>query len=413
MRRLGFDPATSSAPFVATLVDVTGLLIYILGRDGGPEGHVALSRGSSLDIRLAVLGWSPGERCGRFPGFPTAESGGVPGRRSLDFSQLSLGTPNRRSRASRSAVGNVLPFMLPRRYTIVIADRSSGVIRRITLSLRPTLAALALAASLPVLIGLGARWSAKAEIEHLRASNATLREENVSFRAATGELTTQIVSLQSAIVDLGAQAQLDPATRTAVSKLPALVRGQAMGGARDSQTRALLAAAVRSPDDTFGVLKDLLGNLERRLNIVRVDLTRYSELANATPSIWPAMGWLTSGFGRRIDPFTGSPAQHLGLDIAADRGKPVFATANGVVQHAEWSGDYGRMVVIAHESGLTTRYAHLSRMAVSPGTVVKRGDVVGFIGATGRSTSPHLHYEVWANGRPLNPLHLLVGKPAQ
>ena len=304
--------------------------------------------------------------------------------------------------------------MFSRRYTIVVADRSSGVIRRFTLSLRPTLAIAGLAASLPVLIGLGARWSAQAELEQLRASNVTLRQENISFRAATGELTTQLAALQSAIVDLGAQAQIDPATAKAVANLPALVRGQAMGGARDSQTRAaLLAAAVRSPEDTFGALKDLLGNLERRLSVVRVDVTRQTELANATPSIWPALGWLTSGFGRRIDPFNGSPATHLGLDIAADRGNPVYATANGVVQTAEWSGDYGNLVVIAHESGLTTRYGHLSRMHVTPGTMVRRGDVVGFVGSTGRSTSPHLHYEVLANGRPLNPLQLLIGKPTQ
>ena len=185
-----------------------------------------------------------------------------------------------------------------------------------------------------------------------------------------------------------------------------------MGGARNADAQALLtAAAIRSPEDTFGVLKDLLGNLERRLSVVRVDVTRHTELANATPSIWPTLGWLTSGFGRRTDPFTGGPDVHAGLDIAADRGHPVYATANGVVQGAGWSGDYGNMVIITHESGLTTRYAHLSRMAVTAGTTVKRGDVVGFVGSTGRSTSPHLHYEVLANGRQLNPLQLLIGKP--
>lgn len=304
--------------------------------------------------------------------------------------------------------------MFSRRYTVVVADRTSGVIRRFTISLRPTLAAVTIAFSLPVLIGLGARWSVKAELEHLRASNSTLREENISFRAATGELTTQISALQSAIVDLGAQAQLDPAAAKAVAKLPALVRsqGMAMGGARGADAQALLtAAAIRSPEDTFGVLKDLLGNLERRLSVVRVDVTRHTELANATPSIWPTLGWLTSGFGRRTDPFTGGPDVHAGLDIAADRGHPVYATANGVVQGAGWSGDYGNMVIITHESGLTTRYAHLSRMAVSAGAIVKRGDVVGFVGSTGRSTSPHLHYEVIANGRQVNPLQLLIGKP--
>src|SRR5262245_45631969 len=128
--------------------------------------------------------------------------------------------------------------MFSRRYPIVVADRTSGVIRRFTISLRPTLAAVTMAFSLPVLIGMGARWSVKAELEHLRASNSTLREENVSFRAATGELTTQISALQSAIVDLGAQAQLDPAAAKAVAKLPALVRsqGMAMGGPRSARS---------------------------------------------------------------------------------------------------------------------------------------------------------------------------------
>jgi murein DD-endopeptidase MepM/ murein hydrolase activator NlpD len=302
--------------------------------------------------------------------------------------------------------------MLSKRYTIVIADRSTGVIRRFTLSLRPTILGIGLAFSLPVLIGLGARWSAKAEIDHLRSTNNTLREENVSFRAATGQLTSQIAALNSVIIDLSAQAHLDPDTARAFSKLPAVVRGQAMGGARDTQTQAaLLAAASGSPEDTFGVLKDLLGNLQRRLSVVRVDVERQTELANATPSIWPALGWLTSGFGSRIDPFTGQPASHLGLDISADKGQPVYATANGVVRSAEWTGDYGNMVIIAHESGLTTRYAHLSKMAVKAGTTVARGDVVGYVGATGRSTAPHLHYEIWANGHPVNPVQLLVGKP--
>jgi murein DD-endopeptidase MepM/ murein hydrolase activator NlpD len=306
-------------------------------------------------------------------------------------------------------------MLSPKRYTIVVADRSTGVIRRFTLSLRPTLLGIGLAFSLPVLIGLGARWSAKAEIDHLRSTNVTLREENVSYRAATGELTSQISALQTVIVDLSAQAHLDPDTARAFSKLPAVVRGHAMGGARDTQTQqtqaALAAAAAGSPEDTFGVLKDLLGNLQRRLSVVRVDVERQTELANATPSIWPALGWLTSGFGTRIDPFTGQPASHLGLDISTDKGNPVYATANGVIRSAEWSGDYGNMVVIAHESGLTTRYAHLSKMAVKAGANVSRGDIVGYVGQTGRSTAPHLHYEIWANGHPLNPVQLLVGKP--
>jgi murein DD-endopeptidase MepM/ murein hydrolase activator NlpD len=297
------------------------------------------------------------------------------------------------------------------RYTIVIANRSTGVVRRVTLGLRPTLMAVAGLFSLPVLIGLGARWSASAELEHLRASNNALRQENTSFRGATGELTGQITELQTAITQLTAEGSLDPATRTAMSKLPALVRGQARGGARDDRAGVLVAAAMRSPEDTFGVLKQMLGTLERSLSVVRVDVERRVEVASATPSIWPALGWLTSGFGSRSDPFTGRPDSHPGLDISADRGDPVYATADGKVERAGWSGDYGNLVVLTHNFGLSTRYAHLSKVSVKAGADIKRGDIIGYVGATGRATSSHLHYEVWANGKPVNPLRLLVGKP--
>ena len=177
-----------------------------------------------------------------------------------------------------------------------------------------------------------------------------------------------------------------------------------------AQTRALLDAAMRSPDDTFGVLKGVLGSLERHLDIVRVDVARRAEVASATPSIWPSLGWLTSGFGIRPDPFNGRPSSHLGLDISGNRGDPVRVTANGTVDSAEWAGEYGNLVVVSHTFGLETRYAHLSRISVRKGATVQRGDILGYVGATGRATSPHLHYEVWANGRPVNPIRLLVGK---
>jgi hypothetical protein len=114
--------------------------------------------------------------------------------------------------------------MRARRYTILIADRSSGVVRRVTISLRPAIAVVSAVLMLPVLIGLGARWSARAEIEDMRFSNAILQEENGSYRAATGALTTQIQSLEGVITDLGARATLDPTQVLAMQKLPAIVK---------------------------------------------------------------------------------------------------------------------------------------------------------------------------------------------
>jgi murein DD-endopeptidase MepM/ murein hydrolase activator NlpD len=303
------------------------------------------------------------------------------------------------------------PVLLARRYSILVADRSTGKVRRFNLSLRPALAIIVGAFSLPVLVGLVSRWSASAELDHLRTATSVLRQENASFRTATGELTGQIAQLQDAIGSLSSAAELDPATRTALSMLPALVRNQAKGGSVSDGTRAIVAAASQSPEDAFGLLRGVLGSLERHLSVTRVDLQQRNEVAQATPSIWPAMGWLTSGYGRRSDPFTGKPDSHPGLDISGATGDPVYATADGTVHSASRTGDYGNLIVIEHAFGLTTRYGHLSRMSVAPGAVVRRGDVIGRVGSTGRSTSSHLHYEVWVNGRPINPLKLLVGRP--
>jgi murein DD-endopeptidase MepM/ murein hydrolase activator NlpD len=302
--------------------------------------------------------------------------------------------------------------MSSRRYTVVIADRTSGVIRRFTFSLRPTAITIVTLLALPILIGLGARWSATTEIDRLRAGTSDLLLENASFRAATGELTTQITSLERAITELSERSELDPNTMQAVEHLPALVRHRATGGRGDADTRALLLAAMTAPGDTFGVLRDLLGNLESRLQVVRGNVEKREALAQATPSIWPALGWITSGFGWRKDPFHGRPAPHLGLDISADRGKPVYAAADGRVTTVGRQGDYGNLVVLDHDFGLETRYAHLSKFAVREGGRVERGAVIGYVGSTGRATSSHLHYEVWHNGRPVNPLGLLVSRPS-
>jgi murein DD-endopeptidase MepM/ murein hydrolase activator NlpD len=302
--------------------------------------------------------------------------------------------------------------MRARRYTVLIADRSSGLVRRITISLRPTLLIGASVLMLPVLIGLGAKWSARAELQEIHAANAILQEENSSYRAATGALTTQIQSLEEVLNDLGTRVKLDPAQARAMQKLPAVVKARASGGgSSNAAVAAVLPTALTSPEDTFGVLRDLLGGLESRLRNVRNDVERREALAAATPSIWPAFGWVTGWFGNRSDPFTGDAGFHQGIDISLDKGEPVFATADGNVESASYVGDYGNLVVLNHGFGLTTRYGHLSRFAVRPGETVKRGQVIGYVGATGRATGAHVHYEILANGQLLNPLQLLT-KPS-
>src|ERR1051326_3191459 len=137
---------------------------------------------------------------------------------------------------------------------------------------------------------------------------------------------------------------------------------------------------------------------------------------NIRPSVWPVSGRLISSFGGRTDPFSGEGAMHTGVDLSAAWGTPVHAAADGIVTHASWGGQYGNIVIIDHGNGMQTWYAHLSSFSVVPGQEIRRGEIVGRSGATGRVTAPHLHYEVRVGGTPVNPYKYLtssfVAQPA-
>jgi murein DD-endopeptidase MepM/ murein hydrolase activator NlpD len=303
--------------------------------------------------------------------------------------------------------------MASRRYTILIADRTSGVVRRVTVSARPAVAVACAIVTLPVLIGIGAAWKAKSDVAALYSNNRSLEAENTNYRGATEALSEQIQSLQTVVADLGARSALDPALARAVEKLPAFVKNRAMGGAATAPMAQQAAyaktlSALAAPEDTFGLLRNVLEGLQSRLHDVRYMVERRNALAAATPSIWPAHGWLTSRMGSRQDPVTGGSDFHAGLDIAGEKGQPIYSTAAGRISQARYQSGYGNLVVVNHGFGLETKYGHLSSFTVKPGQTVKRGDVIGRLGATGRATGYHLHYEVRANGRLLNPLQLLT-----
>jgi murein DD-endopeptidase MepM/ murein hydrolase activator NlpD len=125
------------------------------------------------------------------------------------------------------------------------------------------------------------------------------------------------------------------------------------------------------------------------------------------PTLWPVQGRVTGSFGERIDPFSGEGAFHRGVDIAANVGTRIIAPADGVVRFAEIVQGYGRTVLIDHGNGISTLYGHMSGYAVTPGELVHRGDTVGYVGQSGRSTGPHLHYEVRIFNTPVNPSRYL------
>jgi murein DD-endopeptidase MepM/ murein hydrolase activator NlpD len=148
--------------------------------------------------------------------------------------------------------------------------------------------------------------------------------------------------------------------------------------------------------------------LERNLNtMVRFFENKSLEFAT-TPSIWPTTGWTSSGFGERTDPFTGKRAFHYGIDIVSGYGNPIVATADGIVADVKSENIGGKTIIINHQNGYTTVYCHLSKFNVKPGQKVKRHDVIGFIGSTGKSMGPHVHYEVRLNGRAINPLRFIL-----
>lgn len=130
--------------------------------------------------------------------------------------------------------------------------------------------------------------------------------------------------------------------------------------------------------------------------------------ANIRPSLWPVSGRLMSSYGSRQDPFSGDGAFHSGVDLSAGTGTPVHVAGDGVVASAEWSGRYGKLIVVDHGNGVQTYYAHLSAFNVMPGQDVRLGQIIGLSGGTGRVTSPHLHYEVRMRGTPVNPYPYLT-----
>jgi murein DD-endopeptidase MepM/ murein hydrolase activator NlpD len=157
-----------------------------------------------------------------------------------------------------------------------------------------------------------------------------------------------------------------------------------------------LKQQVKISMETIGEIKDYLSQ-QRSLYV-------------STPKGWPVDGNITSPFGKRAHPRTREVQFHTGIDIAAEPGKPVKATADGIVSFADWSGGSGNLAAIEHGFGFSTYYAHNKMLTVKVGQKVKRGDIIGYIGSTGNSTGPHVHYEVWSNGKPVNPSHYIEGR---
>jgi murein DD-endopeptidase MepM/ murein hydrolase activator NlpD len=220
----------------------------------------------------------------------------------------------------------------------------------------------------------------------LKAENARLREENQAYQNSYAKLKGQIDYIGDMSKELARQAKLD--------RSPEIDQIVGTGGPE----------TVASLDKKATQLEHEVRQINDRL---RSDLLRLASV----PTGLPVNGYISDGFGMRRNPFSGEGREtHQGLDIAVDFGTPVASTADGLVIHAGPYSGYGNLVILYHSNGLTTRYGHLSRISVEAGQRVKRGDQIGHAGSTGRSTGPHVHYEIRDNDQPLDPMRY-VGQP--
>lgn len=242
-------------------------------------------------------------------------------------------------------------------------------------------------------------WRAKADEHVLRTKMWYFTQEMRRSR----EYLDRVREAEIALQDL-----LKMKTRKAIVE-----SDRAMGGpAPDDRKDLLNFLSGRRPAMTLDEMNSQLETVKQSGHAVInhfEEISRYiqaqREAFRTTPRDWPVLGRLTSAFGRRTSPFEEEAGElHNGLDIANSLGTPVRATADGVVQVASWQGGYGRLIVIDHGRGYKTYYGHNSKLLVQRGDPVKRGQVISYMGTSGHSTGYHLHYEVWQNGRPVNPI---------
>jgi murein DD-endopeptidase MepM/ murein hydrolase activator NlpD len=272
-------------------------------------------------------------------------------------------------------------------YAFIIAQtsRSNSQIRRICVEKKSVKIFAGLLLFLIACTGYGF-YGLLQHARHVRIEmeNSQLRAENERQQAELNELNTRVDAVEDTSRKLAEKS-----------------------GVVQNETVYPSTGGPALPLDANG-----LAALEEKMKRVEVEMRAHEALLRErgySPTLWPVTGTLESGFGGRRNPFGGSGYEfHSGQDIEAPPGTPVVAGASGRVTFIGWQNGYGQLVVIDHGGGLTTRYGHLSHIDAVLGQVVQRGEMVGRVGSTGRSTGPHLHYEVRINDEPVNPLQYLL-----
>ncbi len=304
------------------------------------------------------------------------------------------GKPSSRARRSQSFT------------VIVVSDRSQAV-RKVTVTRRTLVRAASVAGFVALLLlALGVHYAIllrKGPTIVASFNTLVLEGENAHLKK---QLATAQDRLSHIASTLDRVERYDTKLR-AVSTLPAGGQGEA--------AEAVVEGAGKAKRPKRGSLSDELAAVEghaARQESALEESGRYFEeqrtLLATAPAAWPTRGWVTSDFGTRLDPYTAERVMHRGLDIATAMGQPVRSPSDATVLFAGTESGYGKVLILDHGYGVNTRYGHLSQIHVKAGDKVKRGDTVAAVGNTGRSTGPHLHYEVRVNGVPENPRKFIL-----
>lgn len=296
-------------------------------------------------------------------------------------------------------------------YTLIVVPDHGSAVQRVRVEGRRLVHA-ALGAGVALLVGMGAAVHYGLVVTDAW-ENSGLRDENLSLRGQLAALNERVEQLQGTVdrverfdQKLRVLTQLSVPQRTlAVGPTAAERRG---GGGDTPFVRPPPGANARELEAHVDRLSAEATRQEQNLHELQAYFEDQKSLLASVPSAWPTRGWVTSDFGDRADPYTSQKTPHAGMDIAAPHGKPVEAPADGTVLFSGVEGGYGNVIVVDHGHGIRTRYGHLSRLVVKAGEKVKRGQQLGAVGSTGRSTGSHLHYEVRVNGIPQNPRKFLL-----
>jgi len=241
-----------------------------------------------------------------------------------------------------------------------------------------------------------------------KTENLNLKDKIAGYESQLIDINEKIagiMELEDKVKALASYGQVDNSSRQL-----------AVGGKEVDVLQDLSKVSERKDKRFFEELNTTLTNLGMEIEKRAVSLSELADfleeqklMLSSTPTIWPVKGWISSGFGYRISPFTGRRVFHEGLDIATKYNVPVKAAAKGIVVFAGIKAGYGKTVIIDHGYGYITKYGHNNKLLVKAGDKIKKGDIISEVGSTGRSTGPHVHYEVLVNGIPVNPLKFIVG----